>query len=237
MTRDEARELVRHLNSAPVNLNWADGEASKGEELILTLSYYVPWVINIFCHRLLMLLDQEGRCTLRVDDVRRVGESTRPILDLDTLEDLKLEKLFPFNLDVDHHAIKALIAAVAHQRYFAGDQVAADPPERDPEAYAFTASDARRILGHYVEKLCAPDKLAMLKEFFWSFKFQEILDGLCLTLILTHAGIDARGGEPRYCFLNHIYPTELRRAIANGTPLDRLTAALGELIRILGGKK
>lgn len=235
LEEEEALELIGKLTAPPLPLRWQTGEEPEAVRLLLERSFRIPWVLQTYCGAIVARVERERRHRILLDDVRAVTEQDQPLLA--GFDDLLYEKLLgpghkPQHAGRQRSAARAVLAALAQRHYFeAGGPIYDSNLTRvAPETIAFSANDARRILLDYLVDLCSEDEVKALKNFFSSFPFARLLDGLCLTLILLPVERDRHAGVPLYCFQMHLYPLELKRDLGLGTPIDRLLSAVAELL-------
>lgn len=234
LTDDEAFELVDKLESDPLGLIWEQSsEREEGRRLLVQRSYGVPWVIQGLCTQLVDLLDRDRRSVFRLDDVRRVAQDPRPVLD--HFDKIDLGELVDRKGDLAVRlAGRALLAQVAQERYFKGSTPAVRDPRlraADPRYYSFTPTDAREMLGRAaVTWLGKGTPTDSVQAFVRGLEIFRLLRGLTLTLIVQEVERSS-GGEPAYAFQHHIYPLELARL--EGGPEQRVADALYDLSRHL----
>ena len=234
----EALDLVDKLEQPPLGLRWeSEEERRQGRDLILELTYRIPWVIQSLCARLVGLLDDERRAVLRLDDVRRVARRNHPVLG--ALERTDFAELVGRKDDVVvDRAARFVLLALARARYFDARRIIDDPrlARRSPSDLSFTNRQAREIVARELAAVCSAEEAGRLDRFFREFDLEALLRGLCLTLILSPTGEAATAYAEAYCFQNHIYPMELQRTSGPGkTPADREVDALVDLLDVLRG--
>lgn len=236
---DEALELVDKLEAAPLRLRWAGGEAQReaARDLLVSYSYAIPWVLQALCQKLVRLLDRERRADLRLDDVRRVAEDARPVLEhFDRIDYGEL--IGRRSQPAVDRAVQAMLAALAAEKYFRGKPPPITQPRlahADPSAFAFTAAQALQVLLSAVSaRLGAPDQ-PRAQAFLAGLDLPRLLRGLTLTLILVQVGSKGEGKDPRYAFQAHIYPRELYRQGGVEGADQRVSDALHDLLPHLTG--
>ncbi len=230
LSADEALELLDRLEEPPLCLAWdSPTERDRGRELLLRQSYRIPWVIQKLCGRLVRQLDEAGRGVLRLDDVRLAAATDLPVLaELD--ENTRFDILAGRPGErAAHWTGRALLAALAYDRYFRGDAPIEHPHlhVQDPRYYAFTPDEAHDILTIEVANLFGlPQERKPVLDYLARFPFERLLRNLCLTLFLVPAGL--REGARAFCFQNQIFPRELHFASQRGRGgvRDRIHGAL-----------
>ncbi len=233
LSDEEALELVDRLESPPLSLSWDSAqERERGRHLILDLSYRIPWVIQQICARLVRLLDEERRINLRADDLRRVTVSDRPVLR--ELERTDFASLVgrPPGEPVTNLLARALVLAMTNDLYFHDRPAAANPRIQDesPAFHAFTSAEARETLDRQIRGLFGREERTRVQAALGAFPIDRLLRNLCLTLYLAPVEGSSGGGEPRFCFRNHIYPLELSAVARHGKSVgEHLVETLANL--------
>jgi hypothetical protein len=246
---EETGEIMRWLEEPPLGLSWATPrDRTQALSLLQECAYGIPWFLQQVCARLVERLERQAAWLLRADDLRAVlaaeeGESALlghlhatnfSLLMKKPRERRDLRAVMTPEDRALNLAIRALLLAAVGRIYFAETRDThfwSGLRDLDERTLAFTPEEARNWLNEEVDAHLNAREKRRVQRYLRAFPIEDLLSHLCLTLFLVPADEDLV--LPRYAFLKHIYPIELRRAAASGRNLgDRLLETLVELHRV-----
>jgi hypothetical protein len=227
----DAQALLDKLEGPPLELTWfSDKEREAGRALLIERTYCVPWVIQERCGALVTRLDQSGRTTIRLDDVRFVTDD-EPLLA--GFENLDVSRA----VDEAHRPAANSIArmaldAAAQALYFRPGTVRDSPTLQaiDPETLSFTSTRVLELLRDLVHSLLPPREADQLWKRVERFPFERVLLAHCLTVVLATYRRE-KDVERHYYFPQHLYPRVLysHYTRTGETPEDRCIGHLSTL--------
>ncbi len=214
LTHEAARDLLRLLEQPPLSFRWRTEEERRlGEELLISLTYCIPWAVQHLGESMVRWMDKQHRMVIELEDARAVAAQGEDVV-WNYLHKIRFDKL-GIEAEVLQLGVWLLLTCVARERYF---RVPADESRavvHDPqlaqrsldESVSFSPAEVRQITLRAAKELLNVRERTLVKMWIERIELKDLLMRLSLSPLI----VPLRGHSERFGFPLHLYPRELER--------------------------